>query len=128
MNTQNATEIMDNYISGRELEEYLCEIFGGPIITSLEFKRFMRMSDYQIKWMKECKAGPNLIYVGGGEGEGRYLVADIARWLDKRLDKSLIQNMIRSKVKADGQKRGRGRPKRIVIENGGMEPQTLPAA
>lgn len=128
MNTPNETEIMDNYISGRELEEYLREIFGGPIITSLEFKRFMRMSDYQIKWMKEIEAGPNLIYVGDGEGEGRYLVTDIARWLDKRLDKSLIQNMIRSKVNADGQKRGRGRPKRILIENGGIEPQTLPAA
>lgn len=72
-------------LSGKELEAYLSRIFDhDPVITSTQFKRFLKISSKVFSDMREQNTLPRMIALTSGRSEGRFLVADVARWIEER--------------------------------------------
>lgn len=123
MDDPHVTEIRDDALRGRELEEYLQQIFGGPVITTSQFKRVMQISDYQLREMRRLGTAPNLVPLTCGNDEGRYLISEIAKWIEKN---RRLNTLWESKM----QKRGRGRPRKMIAPDflESFLPMPLPAA
>lgn len=72
-------------LTGKELEAYLARIFDhDPVITTTQFKRFLKISSKVVSDMREQNTLPRMIALTMGKSEGRFLVVDVARWIEER--------------------------------------------
>lgn len=81
-NSQNQEQSL---LSGKELDDYLFKVFNhDPVITTTQFKRFLKISSAVFKEMRELNTLPRMIPLTQGKSEGRFLVVDVARWIEER--------------------------------------------
>lgn len=99
-------EKMPECLQGDELEAHLLEIFDGQhVVTVPEFMRMMKLSQYHLKELRATGRAPHIIQPLGDGGDGRILVCDIARWIEKT----------RTEAWSYPEKRGRGRPRKNSV-------------
>lgn len=92
--------------SGKKLYDWLLGIFGGEIVTETDFMRVMKISPYQLRTMRAKGCAPEMVILYGN-GEGRFLVSDIADWIERSRGQSRITT-------PDGRSK-RGRPRKDVL-------------
>lgn len=71
-------------LTGEALYWWLVRLFGNKeLVTEKEFRKTMQISPYQMYELRLKGCAPEMIVLNGGTGAGRYLVADIAKWVEK---------------------------------------------
>lgn len=91
------------FLSGESLYQWLLGVFGSEIVTETEFMKAMKISPYQLRTLRATGCAPEMVILYGN-GEGRFLVADIAEWIE--------QNRGQSRVPTSNGRPRRGRPRK----------------
>lgn len=96
-------------LSGEELYDWLLNLFKDEVVTETDFMRIFKISHYQLASLRKKGCAPEMIILNSGSGAGRYLVADIARWIENNRSQG-------RKCNPDGtSKRGRPRKKPMQV-------------
>lgn len=104
-------DMREEALCGADLEQHLQKIFGGEsVITTAQFKKVMQISDYELRKMNRLGTAPNIIPLTYGNDEGRYLIGEIARWIEKnrKINRFFFSICL-------PKKRGRGRPRKLSL-------------